>query len=61
MPARRCPVCGRGMFRPKALWRHIIKHHPELARQMGYHRQTGEEIKRRTRRKKERRAKRRGR
>ena len=25
---RRCPVCGRGMFRRKALMKHIKTHHP---------------------------------
>ena len=60
MPARPCPVCGKGMFRPKALWRHIVECHPELARAWGYQRQSGEEIRRRTKRRRERKAKRRG-
>jgi len=52
--SRKCPMCGRGMFRPRALWRHLIRHHPEEAIARGYHRQSLEEIKRRTKRKKER-------
>jgi len=49
------------MLRPKALWRHIVERHPELARAWGYHRQSGEEIARRTRRKRERKARKKGR
>jgi len=26
---RRCPVCGRGMFRQRKLKSHIRRHHPE--------------------------------
>ena len=60
MPARKCPVCGRGMFRPKALWHHLLEHHKDYAiRFLGYSRQSGEEIRRRTERKKKKRAKKR--
>jgi len=26
---RKCPVCGKGMFRPKKLKEHIRRHHPD--------------------------------
>jgi len=58
VPARPCPVCGKGMFRPKALWRHLVLHHPDEAYRRGYRRQTGAEVARKTEAKRRKRKKR---